>query len=309
MTAGFFDPAGLDAVVIARLGWTMFIAAAIILAALTWLTLAALRHERRPIRARWWIVGGGLAFPVLGLTALLAWSSVATARLSPQTSLTPLRIAVTGHMWWWQVRYTDPATGREFELANEVHIPAGRPVFLALGAADVIHAFWVPALGGKIDMVPGRLHGLAVQALRPGVYRGQCAEYCGEQHARMALEVVAHPPAEYDAWLAAQARPASAPASAELARGRAVFLAQRCQACHAVRGVTAQPAGATLGPDLTHVGSRRTIAAGTLPTHAATLAGWVADPQAHKPGARMPATRALDGADLRALAAWLESLK
>ncbi|WP_229415669.1 c-type cytochrome [Pseudoduganella armeniaca] len=167
----------------------------------------------------------------------------------------------------------------------------------------------MPALGGKIDMVPGRMHGLRVQAQREGRYRGQCAEYCGEQHARMALEVVARPPDAFDAWLAAQAGPAAAPANAQLARGQAVFLAQRCQACHAVRGVTAGGPGATLGPDLTHVGSRRTIAAGTLPTHAATLAGWVADPQAHKAGARMPATRTLDGADLRALAAWLESLQ
>ncbi|AXA90736.1 c-type cytochrome [Massilia sp. YMA4] len=309
MTSGFFDPASPDAITIARLGWTMFVAAAVILAALTWLTLRALRPGRRAVRARWWIVAGGLAFPVLGLTALLAWSAVVTARLSPQTSLTPLRIAVTGHMWWWQVRYTDPATGREIALANELHIPVGRPVWLALGAADVIHAFWVPALGGKIDMIPGRMHGLRVQAQRAGTYRGQCAEYCGEQHARMALDVVARPPAEFDAWLAAQARPAAPPAHAQLARGQAVFLAQRCQACHAVRGVTPEVRGATLGPDLTHVGSRRTIAAGTLPTHAAALAGWLADPQAHKPGARMPATRALDGADLRALAAWLESLK
>lgn len=316
MTGSMLDPASPDAIVIGRLGWAMFAAAAVILAALTWLALAALRGKRRPVATRWWIVGGGLAFPVVGLTVLLAWSSVTTARLAHVTSQTPLRIAVTGKMWWWDIRYTDPATGREFATANELHIPVGQPVYLSLGSSDVIHAFWVPALAGKVDMVPGRLHGLVLHALRAGVYRGQCAEYCGEQHARMALDVVARPPEEFARWLAAQAGPASEAAGpvsgATLARGREVFLAQRCNACHAVRGVTdgaGIAAAVTAGPDLTHVGSRRRIAAGTLPNHVGTLAGWVADPQAIKPGARMPATRGLSGADLRALAAWLEALK
>jgi cytochrome c oxidase subunit 2 len=195
-------------------------------------------------------------------------------------------------------------------LANEIRLPVGRPAYLALTTGDVIHSFWVPALAGKVDMVPGRVHGLALRADRAGTWRGQCAEFCGTQHAKMALHVVAMPQAGFDAWLAAQARPAAAPATAQLARGRQAFLNQRCAACHAVRGVTADRVdGDTAGPDLTHVGSRLYLAAGTLPVHQGTLAGWIADPHGIKPGVRMPAARGLDGDELRALAAWLESLR
>jgi cytochrome c oxidase subunit 2 len=298
-------PAGPDAAAIGELGWTMTIAAGVLFGAVMLLAVRGWR-ARRHVDARVWIVGGGIALPLVLLTALLWWSLSTTARLARPSSLTPLRIAVTAKMWWWEVRYTDPATGRDIVTANEIRIPAGRAVYLGLTTSDVIHSFWVPALAGKVDMVPGRVHGLALRADRPGVWRGQCAEFCGAQHAKMALHVVALAPGDFDAWLAAQARPAPPPADAQLARGRAVFLARRCDACHTVRGVAE---GGKLGPDLTHVGGRLYLAAGTLPTHRGTLAGWIADPQASKPGARMPATRALDGNDLRALAAWLESLK
>jgi cytochrome c oxidase subunit 2 len=157
-----------------------------------------------------------------------------------------------------------------------------------------------------MDMLPGRVTGLALRADQPGVYRGQCAEYCGAQHARMALHVVAQAPAEFDAWLARQRQPAAVPSNAFLARGREAFITQRCAACHTIRGVRE---GARLGPDLTHVGSRSHIGAGTLRTHRGTLAGWIADPQASKPGVAMPAAGDIDGETLRALAAWLEQLK
>ena len=302
-------PAGPDAVLIDQLGWTMTIGSIVILAGVMVLVVRAL-HARGTVRSRVWIVGGGLLLPLVVLTALLAWSLASTAGLSQPSSLTPLRVAVTAKMWWWEVRYIDPATGRDVVLANEIRIPAGRPVYLALTTSDVIHSFWVPALAGKVDMVPGRVHGLTLQADRPGTWRGQCAEFCGAQHAKMALHVVAQPQAEFDAWLAAQARPAAPPATAQLARGRQAFLERRCDACHAVRGVTEGPVDRdTAGPDLTHVGSRLYLAAGTLPTHQGTLAGWIADPHSIKPGVRMPAATGLQGDELRALAAWLESLE
>lgn len=327
-------PASPDAVLVDALGWTMTIGAAILLAAVTALVVRAVWPGRpgRPVKAHVWIVGGGLLLPLAILTALLAWSLAGTAALSRPSSLAALRVAVTARMWWWEVRYTDPATGRDVVLANEIRLPVGRPVYLALTTGDVIHSFWVPALAGKVDMVPGRVHGLTLLADRAGTWRGQCAEFCGLQHAKMALHVVAAPPAQFDAWLAAQARPAAgsttgsaggaatvpvapagaepsaAPAGAWLARGRQAFLERRCDACHVVRGVTKGNTGGA-GPDLTHVGSRLYLAAGTLPVHQGTLAGWIADPQSIKPGARMPAARGLEGDELRALAAWLESLQ
>ncbi|GGY10473.1 cytochrome c oxidase subunit II [Pseudoduganella dura] len=306
-------PAGPDAAIIDQLGWTMTIGSAVILVAVMALLARAMRPGR-PVPARFWIVGGGLVLPLAILTALLGWSLASTAGLSRPSSLTALRVAVTAKMWWWEVRYIDPATGRDVVLANEIRLPVGQPVYLSLTSDDVIHSFWVPALAGKVDMVPGRVHGLTLRADRAGTWRGQCAEFCGIQHARMALHVVAQPPAEFDAWLAAQAGPAAAPAAAQLLRGRQVFLERRCNACHAVRGVAegtrdGAAGSPAAGPDLTHVGSRLYLAAGTLPVHQGTLAGWIADPQSIKPGARMPAARGLEGDELRALAAWLESLK
>jgi cytochrome c oxidase subunit 2 len=309
MTPGLqsiLHPAGPDAAVIAQMGWVLFAGGTLVFLGVMWLLARSLRHQPRTVRTRVWIVGGGLLFPVFVLTLLLAYSTWRTTQLGTQGSRGALPVSVTGKMWWWELRYVNPAGGPDIVTANELRIPAGRAVYLGLGTTDVIHAFWVPQLGGKVDMVPGRMHGLTIRADKPGVYRGQCAEYCGEQHARMALHVVAMPQPEFDAWLAGQARAALPPANAMLQRGRDAFLAQRCNACHAVRGVSE---GAALGPDLTHVGSRMHIAAGTLRTDHAALAGWIADPQAIKHGARMPAAGKMNGETLRELAAWLESLK
>lgn len=311
-------PAGADAAIIHQFTWVLFVGGTLIFIFVMALLTLAMRRQARPIRPAIWIFGAGIAFPVVVLTALLAWSTWRSAQLAPQTSHDALTISVTGKMWWWEVRYRDPATNREIISANEIHIPVGESVYLGMTASDVIHSFWVPSLAGKRDMIPGRVTGLTLRADKPGVYRGQCAEYCGEQHARMAFHVIALPRPEFDAWLARQAAPSLPADTTVLRRGREAFLAQQCQACHTIRGVTDVPPfseqariadTSRLGPDLTHVGSRREIAAGTLRNHRGTLAGWIADPQAIKPGVFMPPSQDLDGETLRALATYLEHLK
>jgi cytochrome c oxidase subunit 2 len=299
-------PAGTDADVISEFAWVLFAAGTLIFLAVMVLMALSLRDHARPLRAGLWIAGAGIAFPVLVLSILLVWSTWRSAQLVPQSSNDGMSVSVTARMWWWEVRYRDPASGREIVAANEIHVPVGQSVYVGLNAADVIHSLWVPALSGKRDMIPGRVTGLVLRAERPGVYRGQCAEFCGTQHARMALHVVALAPAAFREWLAAQAQPARAPHDALLERGRAAFLAQRCQTCHTIRGVAET---AQLGPDLTHVGSRRQIGAGLLRTHQGALAQWIADPQALKPGVFMPAASGIDGDSLHALAAYLEHLR
>jgi cytochrome c oxidase subunit 2 len=300
-------PAGEAAARITSLSWVLIIGGALIFTAVMGLLgWAICARGGRPLRPRLWIVGGGVVFPVVVLAALLAWSMARTPGWMERPPPGALIVGITAHMWWWEVRVHDPASGREVTLANELHLPAGQPVWLGLNSPDVIHSFWVPALGGKMDMVPGRVSHVMGQADQPGSWRGQCAEYCGEQHARMALHVVAHTPAGFDAWLAAQALPAAAPSSALVERGRDAFLAQRCNACHTVRGVAEE---GRLGPDLTHVGSRLYLGAGTLPNQPGAMARWVAHTQDVKPGARMPSSADMDAATLEALAAYLEHLK
>ncbi len=303
-------PAGWDATIISQFAWVLFGAGAVIFVAMMLLLFLSLRRRERPARALLWIGGGGIAFPVVVLTALLGWSTWRSTELAPQSSHDALTISVTAKMWWWEVRYRDPATGREIVTANEIHIPAGREVYLGLNSADVIHSLWIPALAGKRDMVPGRVTGLRLRADKPGIYRAQCAEYCGAQHAKMALHVVASAPQQFDAWLARQALPATPVTSAldspVLQRGRTAFLEQRCQACHTIRGVSEDT---RLGPDLTHVGSRMHIGAGTLRTRRDSLTSWIANPHAAKPGVFMPASQDLDRETLDALATYLEHLK
>ena len=319
------QPAGPVAAVIAEMSWVLIIGAAIVFCIVMVALLGALlgaRHERgeqlgdqpderraaegRAV-TRWWIIGAGFIFPVSVLSALLAYSAWRTSALTPPRDAGEPVISVTGHLWWWEVRYRDPARGIDVVLANEIHLPVGRAVTLGLTSADVIHSFWVPALAGKVDMLPGRVHQLRLQADRTGVFRGQCAEFCGEQHARMALHVVAHEPADFERWLLAQARPAQPPRDAQAQRGAQVFAEQRCGACHSVRGLG--PSASIIGPDLTHVGSRLHLAAGTLPMGDAALRHWLADPQRSKPGARMPSYERLDDASLAALAAFLLQLR
>jgi cytochrome c oxidase subunit 2 len=305
MSAGVMQAAGPQAQAIETVGWVLFAGGAVIFIGVMLLLAWALRRRAPAARPLLWILGGGVLFPGVVLAALMAWSLPMSPPWKPLPPKDALVISVTGRMWWWEVRYTDPATGNEVHAANEIRIPTGRPVYLSLTSTDVIHSFWVPQLGGKMDMLPGRMQHLLLSADRPGIYRGQCAEFCGEQHARMALHVVAETPEAFAAWLAAQAQPAAAPTTGQ-ELGRAAFMAQRCDACHTVRGVTAN---SRLGPDLTHVGSRLHLAAGTVANTEQGRAHWLAHVQQVKPGARMPSYDRLDAATLAAIADWLGALK
>lgn len=299
-------PASVEAHALAEVGWVLVLGAASIFVLTMVLLALALGRRKHVWPTAWWVLGGGIAFPVAVLSLLLGYSVARTEGLERAPSGSPLVVGVTGHLWWWEVRYHDPATDRWIVLANELRLPAGRPVQLGLASADVIHSLWVPVLGGKMDLVPGRTNRLVITPLRTGVHRGVCAEYCGTQHARMALHVVVLPPHDFDRWLAGQARTAAPPSNATLERGRRAFLEHGCAGCHAVRGVTGET---NLGPDLTHVGSRLHLGAGTLPTSRDTLAQWIADVHAFKPGARMPSFGHLDRPTLDALAAYLAHLE
>ena len=308
-------PAGAEAAALHELSWVLFMGAALIFVGVMALLGWTLRRQpRREVRTAWWVLGGGIAFPVVVLSALLLYGTARTAGLERTLAQPPLVVTVTGRLWWWEVRYRDPAGGPDVVLANELRLPLGRPTQLGLTADELIHSLWVPQLGGKRDLVPGRVNHLVVTPQRAGVYRGQCAEYCGVQHAKMALHVVALPQGEFEQWLAQQARPAGAAAPAQptparaalAARGSEAFTAQGCAACHSVRG---HAEGAPRGPDLTHVGSRLYLGAGALANEPGALRRWLVDVQALKPGARMPAYAHLDAATLDALAAYLEELR
>ena len=212
---------------------------------------------------------------------------------------------MTGYQWWWDVRYEDSLPIRRLRTANEIHIPVGRPVRLLLESGDVNHSFWVPRLQGKLDLIPGQTNTLWLQADEPGVYQGQCAEYCGEQHAHMGLLVVAQPPDEFARWYEGQLAGAAEPTDSLRRRGQEVFTGSGCALCHAVRGTGAM---AAVGPDLTHLASRRTLGAGMVPNTRGYLGGWIVNPQAIKPGNRMPAMP-LSGPELQALLAYLEGLQ
>jgi cytochrome c oxidase subunit 2 len=294
--------AGPQAAHIEALWWLVLaVCAAVfaaILAALAWSLVRRTASTERSTRGAHVAVAAAIAISavlLVGLTLASFFTDRALAGLgAPQ-----LEITLTGHRWWWEARY------RDFTTANELHIPVATPVLIRLEADDVIHSFWVPNLAGKKDLIPGRHAALTLQADRPGVYRGQCAEFCGLQHAKMALLVIAEPVEQYAAWAAGQAKPAAEPRDALARRGRALFTDRECANCHAIRGTSAQ---ARKAPDLTHVASRATLAAGTVPNSTGYLAGWMIDPQAIKPGALMPATRM--GADeLQALLAYLGALK
>jgi cytochrome c oxidase subunit II len=306
MNQSVMQPAGPAAEAIADIGWLLILGGTGIFIGVMLLLAVALRRGGRPVRPMLWILGGGVVFPTGVLAALFVYTLPFSPSWRPLPPPGSMFVSVTGHMWWWEVRYRSPDGSGEIVTANEIRVPVGRPVYFALASKDVIHTFWVPALAGKIDMVPGRLHHLQLTADRAGIYRGQCAEFCGEQHALMALHVVAQPPAEFDSWLRAQARPAAVPATEQQIRGQAVFLANRCDACHSVRG-TGEPG--KLGPDLTHVAGRLHLGAATLRNGPEALAQWVAHVQRVKPGARMPSYERLRPEELAALAHWLGSLQ
>lgn len=250
------------------------------------------------------VVSGAVAATVVIITGLTIASFYTTRRISVASD-GDLIIKVRSHQWWWRVQYIDPDPAKAFETANEIHIPAGKNVRLQLESADVIHSFWVPSLSGKQDLVPGRLNELIVRTDRPGVYRGQCAEFCGTQHGHMAMLVVAEDSDSYESWAAKQRSESNAVSSLEAAAGRQIFLSKPCAACHSIRGANVS---AGTGPDLTHVGSRRTIAAGLVENTRGSLAAWIADPQTMKPGNNMPMVP-LSSEELLQLSAYMASLK
>jgi cytochrome c oxidase subunit 2 len=258
-------------------------------------------REGPPAHAWFYI---GLTLTSIALVVSAIWTFQVLAAVNSPAASPALTIQVTGRQWWWEVRYVGATPAQSFSTANEIHIPAGRPVLVELSGADVIHSFWIPALAGKTDTIPGRTNLTWLQADRPGVYRGQCTEYCGAQHAHMAVYAVADPPEAFAIWRQAQLALASAPTTPQAQSGAAIF-ETHCAVCHTVRGSAAE---GIVGPDLTHLMSRQTIAAGALANGEAGLAGWVANPQAIKPGAKMPATN-LSGPELNAIVAYLETLK
>ena len=245
------------------------------------------------------VIGLGVGLPIVILSSLFVWSDIFVIRstAAPNPRSTAMTVKVIGHQWWWELRYP----GANVVTANELHIPIDTRIDVEGTTDDVIHSFWVPELNKKIDLVPGRVNRELLYADKAGTYRGECSEFCGLQHAHMLVTVIAQPRAQFDAWLQAEAAPATATGS----RGEQVFQQQACSNCHQIRGTSA---AGQVGPDLTHVAARATLAAGTIPNDRAHLLQWIRDPQHDKPGAKMPQLP-LSGADLNALVDYLEGLK
>ena len=308
-------PAGPEAAAIATLGWWItgfFLLVTLVMGVL--IVWGALRRrgslsEHLPIDidgGKKWILIGGVAAPVTVLS-ILFFVTLGTLRGIPGTVGEPdLEIDVVGHQWWWEVKYLDPDLQQRFSTANEIHIPVGKQVLINLESADVIHSFWVPRLHGKLDAIPGHTNHLILEASEPGVYWGECAEFCGVQHAHMRFTVVAEPEEEFQAWVERQQQPARLPVDPQLVRGREAFEEYACGLCHRIRGTRARGG---VAPDLTHFGSRLTIGAGTVPNTRARLQAWIVNAQGIKPGISMPSLETFDGETLNALAAYLESLE
>lgn len=319
------DPAGPNARSIADLHDVMLFGSAAIWVVVIGIAVYAGyvrpgRHSDRVGHAL--ILVGGVAFPVVVLSALLVYGLGLMGDLRHGTGLgggqgserlwqsnpgNPdlLRIHVSGEQWWWRVHYYPPGATEPVVSANEIRMPVGAPVEFTLTSPDVIHSFWMPTLGGKLDMIPGRLNRFVLSADEIGVYRGECAEFCGTSHALMAFAVETMEPEAFEAWLAAEARPAVQPETPADLAAFAVFMRSGCDACHAIRGTEAD---GRIGPDLTHLGGRHTIAAGILPNNPGTVAGWIADTQSIKPGNKMPPYDGLTGEELRLLGTWLARL-
>jgi cytochrome c oxidase subunit 2 len=294
------------------IAWFMIVLAAVVYALVIAGMLAATRRNRarapssvdlaehgiKPI------IIAGLVLPALVFAAVFGVAETALGRYPDPSPVITIR--VVGHQWWWELEYQTPALSEHFKSANELHVPVGLPVRLILTSADVIHSFWVPQLQGKIDLIPGDTNDLRLVARRAGTYRGQCAEYCGTQHANMAITVVAEDSATFAQWMGRQLADAAPPADSTVALGQRLVVSGPCALCHTIRGTSAL---GRVAPDLTHVGSRQTIAAGTLPNSLGNLEAWITNAQSLKPGAKMPALTAFDGRELRAMAAYIASLR
>ena len=302
-------PAGPQAASISHLWWLMFWTCSAVYVIVITALLVAIRRRRMDTRPG----DGTLRTSVVTATGItvvilfgLLFASVVTGRaVASLGAAEALVIDITGNQWWWDVTYENPTPSLQVKTANELHIPVGRQIRIQLKSNDVIHSFWVPNLHGKMDLIPGRQNLLWLQADKPGVYRGQCAEYCGLQHANMALTVVAESSDDFERWIMAQRQPAPPPSTPEQQHGLQIVERGPCAMCHNVTGTAA---GGRTAPDLTHVATRSTIAAGTAPNTPGYLAGWITDPQHMKPGAKMPST-GLSAEELQAVLAYLETLR
>lgn len=316
------EPAGPQAARIETLYWLFFWVCAVVwVLVMIFLLLPVLRRPRRPLAAsedepvihpepaaekRRQVVVTSLVFVTAFVLFVLLIGDMVTGRgIHTIPDANPLTITLTGHQWWWEARYNDPLPSNIVQTANEIHIPVGRPVKFELVSNDVIHSFWVPSLHGKKDLVPGHPISTWLQADKAGEYWGQCAEFCGHQHANMRMLVVAEPEEQFQAWLTAARASAPAPVYEEQKRGQQVFLSTTCVMCHTINGTTA---GARVGPDLTHVAGRRILAAGAIPNTKGHMAGWIVDPQRIKPGTKMP-QNPLRPDQLRDLLEYLQMLK
>ncbi len=306
-------PAGTQSSHIYQLWSVMLLVSAAVFAVTMAFVAAALRRGLRRVRTEsisserrlTAAVGAALALTVITLIGLLVgsvWTGRSIASLHASSAIT---IEVTGHQWWWEITYDDALPSRRVTTANEIHVPIGRPVVLKVTSRDVIHSFWAPTLQGKRDLIPGYTTAIWMQVDRPGLFRGQCAEFCGLQHAHMAFDVVAEPGENFERWLDAMRQPAAAPQSAAARHGREVFMSSRCAGCHTIQGTAAH---GQLAPDLTHLATRTTVGAGTLPNTPDHLLAWVRDSQVSKPGNQMP-PNPLPVDELQALLVYLETLQ
>jgi cytochrome c oxidase subunit 2 len=315
------DPAGPQSEHIGRLWWFMLITCTVVFVIVILFLLIVVVKKRESFRSidelpekqtreaerrRGLVVGAATALTIAILFVLMIDSFLVGRGLTVELERKQgVNIEVTGHQWWWEVRYQDTEVSNIFTTANEIHIPVGVPVTFTLKSTDVIHSFWVPNLHGKKDLIPGKVSTIWLQADKAGVYRGQCAEFCGHQHAHMALWIFAEPREQFDTWRRAQIQPAISPVNPSEQKGQQVLLSSACVMCHAINGT---PAGANVGPNLTHLGSRNTIGAATLSNDRDHLAQWVSDSQQIKPGNRMPPNK-LSPEDMQALLDYLQSLK
>jgi cytochrome c oxidase subunit 2 len=316
------EPAGSQSAQISQQWWFYFFVLTtifFIVAIFLFIAIARRREPEREVapsqllprdRAR----DAGLSRTVVGcviatviILFVLLFSDMLTGRALYALSSDPnaLIVKITGHQWWWEVQYEDREPGNVVTTANEVHIPTGRTVKFDLRSLDVIHSFWVPNLHGKKDLIPGHPTSTWMKADREGTYRGQCAEFCGYQHAHMRLDFVVESPDKFQAWIAAQRQEAPPPTTAAQQHGQQLFVEKQCMTCHTIQGTNAR---ATAGPDLTHFGSRTLLAAGTFPNTPENLSAWIRNPQDYKPGVKMPANP-FNPDDLNALVEYLESLK
>jgi cytochrome c oxidase subunit 2 len=306
-------PAGESADRIAILGWWLIGVGTAVVVVIALLELISLRRRGRFVPEMGVVTGGGGTGRIVvgaAITALVLFGFfVYTVVILHWTASSPTSPAIVvqlvGHQWWWEVRYRRPGRPPEAVTANEVHVPVGKPVRLEVSSADVVHSFWVPQLQGKIDLVPGQTNVFWLQADRPGTYAGQCAEYCGAEHARMRLRVTAEPSESFERWLAKEAGPAAQPVGALALAGRRAFDGAACAFCHSVRGTAA---AGLVGPDLTHVAGRATLAAGTLSNTPGNLAAWISNAPSLKPGTPMPRME-LDPATLQSIVAYLRTLE